>query len=404
MKLRRAIVGLAMAVWVAAAGCGEPGGQSVLDGGGVNLSEGERVIIDAWPEAREPVEADLLFSGDTAEVGSPVFQVEDLLPRQDGPVFVANAGTHEILALDEEGELRWRAGRQGEGPGEFSSLAGLQRWRGDTIVALDAARNVASLWTLSGEFVRSVTAGTVVSESAEDVLLSLGGSLIGMLRDGRMVIRGPQRAFGEGRPGIRRVRTALTVVDPDRNRSRVPAELPGPRVYELREPGPMPAVLAPMSGGTAVTVDPESSEIVWARADAYEVVELSPDGQARKVFRVEEPRETVTPSLRGAFLEQWSPWFEVEEEIPFPDKVPAFDRVFVATEGDIWARRFHWEEAGEEWVRLEGSARSADAVRYRFPPRVEILGATPEAAYAVRRDELDVEHIVRFRLADDRGE
>jgi hypothetical protein len=34
----------------------------------------------------------------------------------------------------------------------------------------------------------------------------------------------------------------------------------------------------------------------------------------------------------------------------------------------------------------------------RFPDRVRIMTATGDAAYGVWRDELDVEHIVRFQL------
>lgn len=399
----RRIVPWAAALCVAAVGaCGQGGGDRPVRAPAIDTSGAAVKSISGWPDLREMADPTPLYSDGEVEVGAPVFRVMDLLPREDGGVFIANGGSHEILAVDRRGELLWRAGREGEGPGEFGALVGLQAWKGDTVIALDGPRNAASFWTSSGEFGRILTAGPVSAGQSEKLLLSLGGSPVGVLDDGRLVVRGPQRAFGAGEPGLRRVRTALTVVDPENRTRLVPVELPGPWVYEVGREAPMPALLAPMSGGTDVTVPPGGADIiVWARADAFEVVELTPDGRAVRVRRVEKPRKRITASLRRAYLEQWSPWFEVDGEIPFPSHVPAFDRVFVSTGGDVWARRYHWGDAGEEWIRFattpESGATSV-AARLGFPPRVEVMGATETAAYAVRRNELDVEHVVRFDL------
>lgn len=401
---------IALVLTLAVGGCSE-GADSAgersnpgVDVSAVDISGVPVATVGAWPEVRKATDTEVLYSGDTVRAGSPVFRVADLLPRPGGGVYVANAGTHEILALGAEGGLRWTAGGAGEGPGEFLALAELQPWRGDTIVALDARRDAASFWTSSGEFVRISTAGRVVSDpvppasgSGARLLLNVAGSPIGVLEDNRLVVRGPQRAFGQGAPGLRRVRTALTLVGPE-DSVRVPVELPGPWVYELRSPDRLPAILAPMSGGTAVTVLPGGREIAWARADAFEVVVLDASGQAVWLYRVDERPRPVTSSLRSTYLKQWSPWFEVDEEIPFPSHVPAFDRVFVGTGGALWARRFHWGDKGEEWIRFVGRPSEVSAERFRFPSRIEVMGATSDAVYGVRRDDLNVEHVVRIRL------
>ena len=65
-----------------------------------------------------------------------LFDVGDLVAMASGGVAVANAGTHQVVAIDAEGRERWRFGRRGDGPGEFTgsiSLAAL----GDTVVAFD---------------------------------------------------------------------------------------------------------------------------------------------------------------------------------------------------------------------------------------------------------------------------
>lgn len=57
-------------------------------------------------------------------------------------------------------------------------------------------------------------------------------------------------------------------------------------------------------------------------------------------------------------------------------------------------RRFKWGDGGEEWLRftLDPPALSC----FRFPDRVTIKAASAAVAFGVTRDELDVEHIIRF--------
>jgi hypothetical protein len=121
-------------------------------------------------------------------------------------------------------------------------------------------------------------------------------------------------------------------------------------------------------------------------------------GEITRVFGVREPLEQVTDSLRRSYLESsgYRTWFPVEETIPFPATLPAFDRTFVSSSGAIWARRFSWGDTPEEWIHF--TASPVAVFRVRFPSRVRIMTATADAAYGVMRDERDVEHLVRFQL------
>lgn len=68
-----------------------------------------------------------------------LFDVRDAWIEGDGSVLVANAGSAEILRLDDEGSLVARIGAEGEGPGEFAphGLAWIDLGRDGRIAAYD---------------------------------------------------------------------------------------------------------------------------------------------------------------------------------------------------------------------------------------------------------------------------
>lgn len=409
-RLRNRIVLVWAAALAAAVAC--DAGPGTPDGGaagevdsapplGVDVSEARVHRVGGWPEVTELEEPRPLYPADPVdppEGRPPLSGVADLLPRPGGGVYVANGDFRSILALDGDGGVEWRAGGEGGGPAEFDALSGLQAWAGDTLVAVDGGANAVSFWTGSGAFVRAATAGPLPPTPAGDPLIALPGTPVGVLDDGRIAARGPERAFGAGRAGLRRTRTSITLVAPGRDTATA-FVLPGPWVYELETPQRLPAVAAPMGGATAVAVahGRPHVDLVWARSDTFRVLLLDAGGRARRIHEIGEPREPVTQAVRSRFREGWSPWLDVEEEIPFPERVPAFDRAFVADDGAVWARRYHyrWSGEGEEWLRFSADG---EADRYRFPPRAEVMAATRDVAWAVRRKELDVEQVVAFEL------
>lgn len=368
----------------------------------LDLSRADSSVVDGWPSPVDPAEDRGFDVGqDTVEGTLPLFRVVDLLVRSDGGVYVANGGTNEILALDAAGSLLWRAGGEGEGPSEFLGLARLQSWPGDTVVAIDARRNTVSFWSSSGEHIRTRTLGPVGPGTPGAVAFRMPGELMGVLANQRFIVRGPGSAARVGEPGMRRVRAPVNLaVHPDSG-LRTLVELPGAWAYELRTPTQLPAVLAPMTTGTPLAV--ADSGFAWARPDRWEVVVFGKEGEPRRLLRVDESREPLTPSLRSDYRDSWSPWFEVEEEIPFPtDSLPTLDKVFYATDGSVWARRFNFGavselQGPEEWIRF-GPGSGYAAVVYRFPEGVRIMTASANTAYGIRRDERDVEHLVRYSL------
>jgi len=392
-----AIVTLTMIAFCLCA-CSESGDPAFSTTTRIDTRGAEVTSYDGWPELVEITDAAHIYTGEVPGPGHPVFRARDIVVRPDGGLFVANMGADEILALQEDGTLEWRAGGEGDGPGEFHRLTRLQNWHGDTLLAIDVGKSTVSFWTRAGDFVRERSVKISPPEPSENLLISVRASVLGLLPvSGEAVVLGPQRVYGEGEPGLRRAEVALNVTT-ERGRSETPLSFPGPWAFELPKQQRRSAILAPMSGGIDVVIASAGApyDLVWASADEYRVTGLKLNGDVAKLFRVKESRPPVTDDVREAYLESWPLRNQVGNvsRVPFPNRSPAFDDVFVSAEGEIWARRYTWKETGEEWVRFGRSGID----RFRFPKDVAVMAARDDEAFGIRYDELNVEHIVKFSL------
>lgn len=116
--------------------------------------DGERPAsaTESWTVAAEPV----LVIGDRVEEPGHILEAVRRALVVDDMLVLADARANELRAFDFEGDLRWSAGRGGEGPGEFSPwILGLFPWPGDTLAVSDATR--IHLFTTSGVFGRTLT-------------------------------------------------------------------------------------------------------------------------------------------------------------------------------------------------------------------------------------------------------
>lgn len=81
-----------------------------------------------------------------------------------------------------------------------------------------------------------------------------------------------------------------------------------------------------------------------------------------------------------------------------PDVVPAFERVVFDGAGFIWVERFRADDsAPRDWIVFDASGRVIG--RIEVPARLVIEYIGPDHVLARWRDDLDVEHAGRFRLA-----
>jgi hypothetical protein len=331
-------------------GCNESrnGIPSVTWGQEIDTTRAGVVLSERLPDPVRLDNAETIQLRDSSGAEVPLFRVTDLLLGPGGRFHVANSGSAEIITFDSLGSLRWRVAGRGDGPREFRVLGLLQAWQGDTIAAIDSRRNSISFWTGSAVHIRTIAAGPLPMEPA----------------------------------------------DADATLLFLP--LPGADVFELRIPGRMPAVLTPMSRLTALAVRGE--HLLWARSDAYAIAVLEPQGHVVRILQVAQRLRAVSPEIRRAYLESWSPWFPVTEEIPFPREITSFDRVFAGADGRIWARLYHWGDKPEEWVVF--SDRHGVEAAFSFPPRIRVRSADTRVALGIARDSQHVERVVRFSLQE----
>lgn len=89
------------------------------------------------------------------EAGVDLYRVVGASRLGDGRVVVGNGGASEVLVFDGGGRLLGRLGGEGDGPGEYRSLAWVTATGGDTLLTYDSRLRRISILTGAGEIVGS---------------------------------------------------------------------------------------------------------------------------------------------------------------------------------------------------------------------------------------------------------
>lgn len=107
---------------------------------------------DGWTVDPEP----LLEIGTVS--GALEYQFSDVVAAvrlSNGDVVVADRGASELRSYDAAGTFQWRAGRFGQGPGEFEGLDYLGATAGDSLVTYDQTLQRVQLFDALGRVARS---------------------------------------------------------------------------------------------------------------------------------------------------------------------------------------------------------------------------------------------------------
>ncbi len=150
---------------------------------------------EGWTVAPEPEVA--IGSVD----GPAEYQFADVVAavrQTNGDIVVADGGAFELRSYDAGGTFQWRAGREGEGPGEFRSLDFLGRMAGDSLVAYDSWLLRVQVFTPGGQPVRTLP--VLVPELATTTG-SAPDKAVGVV-DGRLILRFLDLGAGGAPSGI----------------------------------------------------------------------------------------------------------------------------------------------------------------------------------------------------------
>ena len=135
----------------------EASAQATRDSAGIHIVDNARPADDSrlpWRVGTEPA----VSIGEV--VGAEAYllhQANDATILPDGRIVVANTGSNELRMFDAAGVHLATWGREGEGPGEFTSLSGVEPWPGDSVAAWNHSTWMISVFDADGVLGRSFT-------------------------------------------------------------------------------------------------------------------------------------------------------------------------------------------------------------------------------------------------------
>lgn len=360
------------------------------------------------------------------------YRIGPIVVDDTGTLYVANNGSGEVRVFSESGRFVRSIGRQGEGPGEFRHIS-LMFLDGETLVMLDGPTLRITRMSTDGDVVDTWRASAdsqvvyPVGRTSDGWLLQVdryGGwpYQIGVAhRDTARILYSP--SLEDARPS-----SARSEEDDARSAAETIVRYPKKRQFGIDAPGTMTANSPLWEAEPAHAIDGRGRVYVSRGVDYRIDVYAATDGLTRRVERAHEPRR-VNADMIDRYFDQARLFYDTASErhgeweisraavegrasLPRVRTLPATGRLLVSRGGAIWVERpdlvedpvlLEWtreEQPPSYWDVFEASGRFLGTVRlpHTFDPRA----VTDREVIGVLRDELDVEHVVRFRIAAER--
>lgn len=394
--LRRPLFLFALA---GAAGCGGDAPRAAAfttrDSAGAVIAESAGPAWEArdgWVVQPEPV---LVAGGAGKGPAHELYRVRDALLLEDGRIAVANEGSAEVRIFDAEGGHLVSVGREGAGPGEFQTVSGLHRYRGDSILVWDRRQGRATVLDPSGEYARVITPRTNATSS----------QLAGVLPDGSFVVASVWRgAIAEGE----RIEAELPLVRYDSTGMLLDSIARYPYTTLVR----VGFAIAPLWFGASTDAVLRHGRLYVATGRRPEVEVLSPEGELLRVTRWREEPEAITE-------EAIRDWEARQLEASEPEERPAtrrfhetlryapmnaFNRgILVDAEGNLWVEPAPgpYDEPPLPWMVFDPRGRWLGPVS--FPPGFRVLDIGSEEVLGLVFDDLGAPSVRLLRLKKSPG-
>lgn len=368
---------------------GASGGITVRDSAGIEIIEHELAALDAVcrvdsvPSVRIGV-----AEGPEEYMFYRLFGATQL---SDERIVIVNQGSQEIRYYAPDGTFLRRAGRAGEGPGEFSDAFYIWQTQGDTVYVGDYRPWQFEVFSPEGEWVRGAR--------PEPPFLNLPGFL-NVLADGRSVLAKDELPRYD-EPGF--VPESLTVVvySADGLRSDSLARLEN---GHWGQPGGPNSIRIYRFFESFAQVAARGSTIVLGHGSRPElrVHDASGSPVLRSMVRWPVPDRAITSSDVEAERNRINDAFRnpamVDATIPVADSMPAFDRVEVGMDGRIWVRGYRQrsDTTPQRWTGFDRAGRFTCSAT--MPVAGELLEFGDDYVLMKDPDADGVERVSRFRL------
>lgn len=355
------------------------------------------------------------------EIEDPFSLIIGAMELKPGQVILYDGVDGELVIVDFANGSRTPIGRQGSGPGEYKSIAGLFRQPGDTIWALDAAQMRVVVFTPDLKpgttfplMMFDAQAGTALTapfqsdgrgriySSAMKIQTGGGrGAMSMQFPDSVGVVRFDARNASE-RTEVARVRFPMSG-NPQMQQSGNSFK------YSMAYPGLVAA------DAWAVFND---GRMAIVRGASYTVELVGADGRTTGSVRIPYDRIPVTDADRKAEMDEAkrqmeeqgkaaqkmmpagiSMEFELLPPASWPDAYPPVSPLgaLAAPNGDLWVRRAIPIRVGrDQWDVLDRSGKLV--ARWRLPAKTTIVAIGQGVVYTVRTDEDDLRYVQRVEV------
>ncbi len=393
---------------------------AVVDSAGIE-------IVTNLPGSIESAETWTLSSEPAIEIGGgldpevPLFRVTAVVPLPGNRVAVGTDSPSQVLVFGEDGTVAATLGRQGEGPGEYSSVGSVVLLPGDSLAVWDPDRRRVYVYSAAGGYGREVDLVHVVHQStraAGDIRQTTGFTHLLSLDSSSLIV------FGEG------------VTGPNPEPGFFRPEMPAPRITldgeEITRLGPFPGMVTHVGGpagpvpapfGARTYATASGGRLLVGTAETTEFRIYGPDGVLVRIVRWPDQSRAVT----GPFLSRWEEMVDAKpdlkglvEMVPPAETFPAYEGMIPVDGGEILVGEYpgplgifplrradHGPDFFRPDLRIPGrwwlvfGSRGAVSATLRTPEGFEPYAGSDGLVWGVYSDELDVESVRAYQLLRD---
>jgi hypothetical protein len=317
---------------------------------------------------------------------------------------IADATSRELRWFGFDGAHRVTAGGGGQGPGEFGSLTGLHRTRGDTLIAIDAITGWPTLSWFSpdGSFVRSARPGSIPEwgPTPDGGFIIEFAAIVGAFENGDLLAHG-YVGWPDVPTGVRLGSVPILRYDSARNEWVILGYVGGIETFVYRGSGANDGMELPFGYWPRVAAGPDW--YVVGRGDDQGISVHDREGVLLARIRHNLPRPPVTeeairrareasleanPNLRASREVMW-------RSVPIPERMPSHGPILVGGGDEIWVRSHDKGPDGSyRWYVFTKAGEYLYAMDVPADTRLQAIG--DEHLIAVRHDELDVPQVLIF--------
>jgi len=369
----------------------------VRDSAGVTIVENHlqgRMGLDTCAVSAAPILNIGVAEGD---MDYEFYRLFDAIRLSDGRIAVVNQGTDEVRFYDGQGRYLSSIGREGDGPGEFRNVRRVWELPGDSLLVWDRRQQRFSLFTLSGEFVRSFHVSPFLM-NPPDILSALDDGTI--LAAYRQVVEWdagfvPQLIYHLRFAWTGELVDTIGVYETGRvGRLGRPEEaFAGSPLFE-------PATHSAASRSSFVVGRGLEREIEVRRTDGRLARLVRWTGESRDVTGadVDALREAALSRLTGDPRMDRLRRLSVEE-VPVNDRFPALGDLRLDTEGNIWVEEYPRPgvEGADRWIVFDSAGNfrcTADT-----PNGLLIYEIGDDYILGEEQDAANVEYVRMYALA-----